>query len=121
MNISGNATRSAPCAAAAARARRTLSALPPTSPTVGLSCASAIFRRSAGRACMASMSRAAAASGNRAHSDDAQPFRQRNEPDEAGDHDRDADGGRAHVLDPPDLGILLRVHMVAELLDRGVH
>jgi hypothetical protein len=53
MNSSGNATTSAPSAAASCRALRTLSALPATSPTTGLSCASAIFRLSAGRAFMA--------------------------------------------------------------------
>src|ERR1043166_9602932 len=50
MNSSGKATMSAPRLAASSRARRTFSALALTSPTVGLSCASAIFRLSAGRA-----------------------------------------------------------------------
>src|SRR5579885_2170633 len=50
MNSSGKMTRSAPCPAASARARRTLSALPAISPTVQLSCATAIARVSAGRA-----------------------------------------------------------------------
>src|ERR1700755_3474203 len=52
MNNSGKATRSAPSFIASSRARRTLSAFPATSPTVGLSWASAIFRLSAGRAFM---------------------------------------------------------------------
>src|SRR6202035_2687032 len=49
MNSSGDATRSAPSAAAVARARRARSALPATSPTVGVSCAMAIARCSGGR------------------------------------------------------------------------
>src|SRR3984957_18911175 len=49
MNSSGYTTRSAPSAAAVARARRARSALPATSPTVGLSCAMAIARCSGGR------------------------------------------------------------------------
>src|ERR1017187_2480918 len=53
MNSSGKTTRSAPCAAAATRARRTFSALPAMSPTVELSCATAIASLSAGRAFMA--------------------------------------------------------------------
>src|SRR6266542_6439506 len=49
MNSSENTTRSALSAAAAARARRAFSALPATSPTMGLSCAIAIASRSGGR------------------------------------------------------------------------
>src|ERR1041385_4215356 len=48
MNSSGKITRSAPCPAAVARARRPFPALPVTSPRVGLSCASAMASRSAG-------------------------------------------------------------------------
>src|SRR4051812_26999296 len=48
MNNSGNTTRSAPCAAASARALRTFSALPAMSPSVELSCATAIASLSAG-------------------------------------------------------------------------
>src|SRR3974390_798973 len=48
MNNSGKTTRSAPCRAASARARSTLAALPATSPTMALSCATAIGSRSAG-------------------------------------------------------------------------
>jgi len=53
MNSSGKTTRSAPWAAAVWRARRTFSALPAMSPTVELSCATAIASLSAGRAFMA--------------------------------------------------------------------
>src|SRR5215470_17548239 len=52
MNSSGSATRSAPSRAAWARAARALSAFPAISPTVGLSCATAIASLSAGRAFM---------------------------------------------------------------------
>jgi len=46
------ALRAAPSRAASTRARRAFSALPAMSPTVGLSCATAIARRSVGRAFM---------------------------------------------------------------------
>src|SRR5512134_3762287 len=49
MNSSGKSTRSAPCAAASARAAATLRALPSRSPTSGLSWASAILMRAPAR------------------------------------------------------------------------
>src|SRR5262245_60842067 len=52
MNSSENAIRSAPSRTACARAARALAALPSMSPTVGLSCATAIARVSVGRAFM---------------------------------------------------------------------
>src|SRR5262249_45194468 len=55
MNSSGKITSSAPWAAASARARRASSALAATAPTVGLTCAIAIARRSGGRGLMRMM------------------------------------------------------------------
>src|SRR3954453_6293225 len=124
MKSSGNAIRSARSRAANARAARTLSALPATSPTVGLSCATAIASRSIGRMVMAlglarrGAGRQSAPSCSGYASEQTQPLGQRQEPDRPGQQQGQANGGRAHVLDPPDLGVDLQIDPVGELLDR---
>ena len=50
----------------------------------------------------------------------AQPFGEREQPGKARDGKRGADRGRAHVLDPADIGMVGRGHMVGELLKRRV-
>src|SRR6478609_6920182 len=64
MNNSGKTTRSAPCAAAAARALFTFSTLPARSPTVELSCATAMASFSAGRTLIGKLYRLDVPSGN---------------------------------------------------------
>jgi hypothetical protein len=53
-------------------------------------------------------------------SDDSEPFGERQQPGKARDRERDANGGRAHVLDAANLGMVGRGDVVGELLDRGV-
>src|SRR5689334_20795462 len=113
MNSSGKATRSAPSRCASARAARAFSMLPARSPTVGLSCATAIASRSAGREFMV----------HRAHqsiSNEAEALGERKKPGGARDDQGEPDRGRADVLDPADLRIDLTVDAVGELFDRGV-
>src|ERR1700758_2300645 len=121
MNSSGNTTRSAPWAAARARAVRALAALPSTSPTVGLSWASVILN-SAARSFM-----------TYAHFihnygtpngwlqlpslDRAYAFGDGEQPKQGADDQRDAHRGRAQILHPPDLRIVIRGQAVGELLD----
>src|SRR5215468_4976608 len=64
MNSSGNTTRSAPCAAAATRASLPFSLLPTISPTVELSCATAMASVSTGRALIGKLYRLDIPSGN---------------------------------------------------------
>ena len=118
MNSSGKITRSAPCPAAVARARRTFSALPATSPTVGLSCASAMARRSAGGVHEKDVASAGAAP--QCGQIEPQPFGNRQQPGEARDGERDADRCGGHVLDTADVRVLRRRDVIGKLLDRGV-
>ena len=52
--------------------------------------------------------------------DEAQPFGHRGKPGETGDRERDANRGRAHVLDAADVGMMRRRHMVGEFFDCGI-
>src|SRR6201995_528629 len=125
MNNSGSTTRSAPSAAARARAARALAALPSTSPTVGLSWASVILNSAVRsyityahigyndngpqRAGLQSL----ASDRSHALSDGKQPEQRRHQ-------QHDADRGRAHVLDPADLRIVVGGEPVGQFLDRGI-
>src|SRR3569623_1659423 len=106
MNSSGKTTRSALAARAVSRAARALAALPATSPTGGLSCASVILNSASLMASPAS--------------DQPQPLDDRKNPEHARHQQRYADGGGAHVLDLTDLLVVLHGQAVGELLDRGV-
>src|SRR5437870_10884480 len=112
MNSSGNATRSAPSRCPSARAARTFSALPAMSPTVGLSCATAIARLSAGREFMAAP--------RMSISNETEALGERHQPGKARDDQREPNSGRADVLDAADLRIDLAVDAVGKLLDRRV-
>src|SRR5215813_9979619 len=110
MKSSGRATRSAPSRNPSARAARAFSALPARSPTVGLSCATAIARRSAGREFMSAPRL----------SNEADALGERDQPGKARDDQRKPDGGRADVLDAADLRIDLAIDPVGKLLDRRI-
>src|SRR5215831_19611587 len=110
MNSSGKATRSAPSRCPSARAARAFSALPAMSPTVGLSCATAIARRSAGREFMDAPR----------FLHEAEALGERHQPGKARDDQREPDGGGADILDATDLRIDLAIDAVGKLLDRRV-
>src|SRR5271167_4101666 len=102
MNNSDITTRSAPSACARARAARTFAALPVTSPTVGFNCASVIAKLSV-------IERWCSAHGQTAIAclDKTYALGEREQPEQARGNQRHADRGRTHVLDPPDLRIVL--------------
>src|SRR5581483_1231963 len=125
MNNSGNTTRSAPSVAARARAARALAALPSTSPTVGLSWASVIFN-SAVRSFITyahigyNDNGPLREFGQSPASDRSHAFGDGKQPEQRGHQQHDADRGRAHVLDPADLRIVIHGQAVGQLFDRGV-
>ena len=113
--------RSAPCSAAVWRAARALSALPATSPTVGLSCAMRDREAVGGARAHGDGLRGQSGGRNRPPSQPCkQPLADRQQPGEPRDQYRNADRGRAHVLDHPDLRMMRAVDLVGELLDRGI-
>src|SRR6516225_1251948 len=118
MNSSGSTTRSAPSAAARARAVRALAALPSTSPTVGLSWASVMTNSWTasvmGGWCTATRPTATLAL------DHAHAFGDGEEPEQAGHDQGQADRGRSHVLDVLDLLVAIGGQPVGQFLDRGV-
>src|SRR3954447_1912 len=150
MNNSGSTRRSAPSALALSRAARALAALPVTSPTVGFSWASVIVNLGSvmGRWCLAQEQTAnarfiafssEAGTGSReenaskqklryavliristAYLERAYAFGDGKQPEGASHQQRDADRRRTHVLDPPDLRIVVGGEAVGELLDRGI-
>src|SRR5579872_919903 len=123
MNNSGSRSRSASSACAFARAARALAALPAISPTVGFNWASVIENRSArsvmGGSCLVA-AQTAIAWLDRAHLDRAHAFGDRKQPKQARGDERHADRGRTHVLDPPDLRIVVGGEAVGEFFDRRV-
>src|SRR3954451_7320090 len=150
MNNSGSTRRSAPSALALSRAARALAAFPVMSPTVGFSCASVIVNLGSvmGRWCLAQEQTANArfiafssevGTGSReenaskqklryavlirigtAYLERAYAFGDGKQPEGASHQQRDADRRRAHVLDPPDLRIVVGGEPVGQLLDRGI-
>src|SRR6476661_681160 len=150
MNSSGSTTRSAPSALALSRATRALAALPVTSPTVGFSWASEIVNLGSvmGRWCLAEEQTANARFkafssevGTGSHEENASKQKLRyavlilistaylerayafgdgKEPEGASHQQRDADRRRPHVLDPPDLRIVVGGEPVGQLLDGGI-
>src|SRR6218665_522956 len=117
MNNSGNTISVAPSALACARAARALAALPAISPTMGLSWASVTVKR------VNSVMESSKPTGPPfaiAGLEDAYAFTERIQPGHTGDHQRDADGRRAHILHTPDLRIVFGGEPVGKLLDSGV-
>src|SRR6516225_8625047 len=105
MKSSEKTTRSAPSAAARARAARALAALPSTSPTVGLSWASVMMNWSV-RSVMAIRCTSVAPSAI-ARSEHSHALGDGEQPEDAGHDQGDTDRRRAHVLDMLDLGIVI--------------
>src|SRR4051812_1678773 len=150
MNSSGSTTRSAPSAFALSRAARALAALPVTSPTVGFSWASEIVNLGSVMGAMVPRTRAnckcslqsafkRSDAGSReesaskqklryavliristAYLERAYAFGDGKQPERPAHQQRDADRRRPHVLDPPDLRIVVGGEPVGELLDRGI-
>src|SRR5690242_7056785 len=150
MNNSGSTSRSAPSVLAWSRAARALAALPVTSPTVGFNCASVIVKLGSvmERWCLAQEQTANArlvafssevGTGSRqenaskqkptyavliptstAYLERAYTFGDGKQPERPGHQQCDADRRRPHVLDPPDLRIVVGGQPVGELLNRGV-
>src|SRR5690349_2821665 len=150
MNNSGSTSRSAPSVLAWSRAARALAALPVTSPTVGFNCASVIVKLGSvmERWCLAQEQTANArlvafssevGTGSRrenaskqklryavllristAYLERAYAFGDGEQPERPGHQQRDADRCRAHVLDPPDLRVVVGGQPVCELLDCGI-
>src|ERR1700729_1525138 len=124
MNNSDSITRSAPSARARSRAARTFAALPLTSPMVGLSWAKVIENWSArsvmNGSCLACAQTAIVRSDDTHASDNAHALGDRKQPEQPGGNQRHADRGRPHVLDPPDLQIVLGSQAIGELLDRRI-
>src|ERR1700726_2719613 len=125
MNSSGNTRRSAPSAAARTRAARALAALPSISPTVGFNCASVIMN-SAVRSVI-TYAHIGYKNNDPWHAGLQWPALDRSyalgegkQPEQAGHYQRHADGGRAQILDPADLWIVIGGEPVGELLDRGI-
>src|SRR5271155_628329 len=118
MNNSDTITRSAPSALARARAARTFAALPATSPTVGFNWAKVIENWSArsviGGSCLAYGQTTIACS------DNAYALGDREQPEQPRGDQRHADRGRTHVLDPPDLQVVVGGQAVGKLFDRRV-
>src|SRR5689334_12203026 len=102
MNNSGNSTRSATSAIARARAERALAALPSMSPMTGLSWAS-VTANALRRSVMAFRS----PSWRIPRLEEPQPLDNGDDPERAGHQQRHADRRRAHVLDPPDLLVVI--------------
>src|SRR5271166_5676822 len=96
---------SAASRAASARARRAFSALPGISPSVGLSCAIVIAKRSAGRGLI----------GRSLIPDES--LRECQQPGKPGNEERQSNGRRAHILDAADLYVTFARYPVGELLD----
>src|SRR5258708_38832874 len=96
MNNSGNSTRSARSTAACARAARAFAALPSMSPMVGLSWAS-VTANASRRSVMAATLRL----------EEPQPLDDGEDPECPGHQHRDADDGRAQLLDPSDLPLVI--------------
>src|SRR5690242_10998606 len=109
MNNSGNSTRSAPSAMARERATRAFAALPSISPMVGLSWAS-VTANASKRSVMAAVLAL----------EESQSLDDGDDPECAGHQQRDAHCGRAHVLDPADLLVVIHGQAIGELLDRSV-
>ena len=122
MNSSGSATRSAPSRAACARARRALSALPAMSPTVGLSCAIAIARRSGGRAFMRLGLARRGGGPQSAQRQQTSPRRSASARSQTAPASSSARPTAAEPmsLTRPICGSIARRHPVGELFDRGV-
>src|SRR3954463_5738902 len=150
MNNSGSTRRSAQSALALSRAARALAAFPVMSPTVGFSWASVIVNLGSvmGRWCLAQEQTANArfiafsselGTGSReenaskqklryavlirigtAYLERAYAFGDGKQPERACHQQRDADRRRTHVLDPPDLRIVVGGEPVGELLDRSI-
>src|ERR1700756_531096 len=125
MKSSGSTTSSAPSLAARARAARALTALPSTSPTVGLSWASVILNS----AVRSLITYAHIGYNNNVPSraglqspalDRSYALGDGKQPEDASHQQSDADRRRSHVLDPPDLRVVIGGQAIGELLDRGV-
>src|SRR5215831_7876335 len=125
MKSSENTIKSAPSAAALTRAARTLAALPSMSPTVGLSWASVILNSA-----LRSLITYAHIGYNKCapwRAELQSPALERSyalgdgkQPKKAGHQKRHADRCRAHVLDPPDLQIMVGGQPIGEFFDRGI-
>ena len=108
MNSSGKTSRSARSDTACFRAARAFAALPVTSPTMGLSWASVIVSWVALVMIAFSPLRQKSAIAQYEHkSDETYALCDGEQPDPSGDHQRDADGRRPHVLDPADLLVVV--------------
>src|ERR1700757_4788662 len=125
MKSSGNTTRSAPSLAARARAARALAALLSTSPTVGFSWGSVILNsavRSLIRyAHIGYNNNVPSRAGLQSPAlDRSYALGDGKQPKGTGHQQCDADRRRSHVLDPPDLWVVIGGQAVGELFDRGI-
>src|SRR5271154_2074771 len=118
MNNSDRTTTSAPSAFALARATRALAALPSTSPTVGFIWAS-VIAKFFGRSVICGWCLAYGQT-TIACSDNAYALGDREQPEQPRGDQRHTDRGRTHILDPPDLQVVLGGQAVGQFFDRRV-
>src|SRR5690349_7930615 len=112
MNSSESTSKSAPSDVACFRAARALAALPVTSPTTGLSCASVIVSWDLVMIAFSPPRAIFAIAQYEHNSDETHALGDGEQPRRTRDQQCDADRCRSHVLDPADLGIVVGGHAI---------